>query len=217
VANGIGSWRFILTQPGILAVWVAVNVVGFVAHWDPYPFIFLNLVMSLQAAYAAPIIMMSQNRQGQKDRLAAEQNYQVNIRVETEITAILQHFEYQDDLILQILHRLDQHGESATSKDRREARAVAGDTGWRQRETRHATYRNGEVSRWTISSEAGASERAATTANACVARYCSTPLIANDPGSCAAAGLSASCHVSSRALITEHDARMLSSSHIWSE
>jgi len=107
---------------------VAVNVVGFVAHWDPYPFIFLNLVMSLQAAYAAPIIMMSQNRQSQKDRLAAEQNYQVNIRVETAIMSILQHFDYQDDLILQPLRRIEQHGESAKSEDHRAAPAVAGDS-----------------------------------------------------------------------------------------
>lgn len=128
VANGMGSWRFILTQSGILAVWVAVNALGFVAHWDPYPFIFLNLVMSLQAAYAAPIIMMTQNRQGQKDRLAAEQNYQVNIRVETAIMSILQHFDYQDDLILQPLRRIEQHGESAKSEDHRAAPAVAGDS-----------------------------------------------------------------------------------------
>ncbi len=63
--------------------------------------------MSFQAAYAAPIIMMSQNRQGQKDRLAAAHDYQINIRAEEEITAILRHLEYQDDLILELLHRLE--------------------------------------------------------------------------------------------------------------
>src|SRR6476646_2661489 len=58
VANGMGSWRFIIIQSVLLAIWIALNVVGFVARWDPYPFILLNLVMSFQAAYAAPIIMM---------------------------------------------------------------------------------------------------------------------------------------------------------------
>lgn len=107
VANGMGSWRFIIIQSVLLVAWIAFNVAAFVAHWDPYPFILLNLVMSFQAAYAAPIIMMSQNRQGQKDRLAAEHDYQINITAEAEITAILQHLEYQDELILQILHRME--------------------------------------------------------------------------------------------------------------
>ena len=110
VANGMGSWCFILIQSGLLAVWIALNVVGFVARWDPYPFILLNLVMSFQAAYAAPIIMMSQNRQGQKDRLAAVHDYEINLCAEEEITAILRHLEYQDDLILHILHRMERDG-----------------------------------------------------------------------------------------------------------
>src|SRR5579864_8925668 len=71
-ASVVGSWRFIIIQSIILAVWLAMNVVGYVYHWDPYPFILLNLVLSFQAAYAAPIIMMSQNRQAVKDHLAAE-------------------------------------------------------------------------------------------------------------------------------------------------
>jgi uncharacterized membrane protein len=119
VASGIGSWRFIIVQSCLLAVWILLNIVGIIAHWDPYPFILLNLVMSFQAAYSAPIIMMSQNRQGQKDRLAAEHDYEVNVRAEEEITAILRHLEYQDDLILELLHRMDHarvsgatHGES---------------------------------------------------------------------------------------------------------
>ena len=107
VANSMGSWRFILIQSGLLSVWILLNVVALVTHWDPYPFILLNLVMSFQAAYAAPIIMMSQNRQSQKDRLAADHDYQINLKAENEIKAILTHLEYQDDLILQILERLE--------------------------------------------------------------------------------------------------------------
>jgi uncharacterized membrane protein len=59
----MGSWRFIIIQSLLLAGWIGLNVMGWLAHWDPYPFILLNLVLSFEAAYAAPIIMMSQNRQ----------------------------------------------------------------------------------------------------------------------------------------------------------
>jgi uncharacterized membrane protein len=106
----MGSWRFITIQSGMLVAWIILNMVALITHWDPYPFILLNLVMSFQAAYAAPIIMMSQNRQVQKDRLAAEHDYQINIKAEEEIKAILTHLEYQDDLILQMLHRMEYAG-----------------------------------------------------------------------------------------------------------
>src|SRR5262245_52605660 len=73
VARNMGSWRFIIIQSCLLASWVAVNAAAWSQHWDPYPFILLNLALSFQAAYAAPIIMMSQNRQEAKDRLRAEE------------------------------------------------------------------------------------------------------------------------------------------------
>ena len=84
-ASVMGSWRFIIIQSAILAVWVSLNVAGWVKQWDPYPFILLNLMLSFQAAYAAPIIMMSQNRQAMKDRLSAEHDYEVNLKAELEI------------------------------------------------------------------------------------------------------------------------------------
>lgn len=115
VANGMGSWRFIIIQSCLLAMWIVLNVAAFIAHWDPYPFILLNLVMSFQAAYAAPIIVMSQNRQAQKDRLAAEHDYQINSTAAEEIKAILAHLEYQDELMLQMLHRME-HGTAAAAK-----------------------------------------------------------------------------------------------------
>jgi uncharacterized membrane protein len=62
-ASAMGSWTFIIIQSVILMIWIALNVVAWIRHWDPYPFILLNLTLSFQAAYAAPIIMMSQNRQ----------------------------------------------------------------------------------------------------------------------------------------------------------
>src|SRR6266705_1313324 len=74
VAEIVGSWRFIIIQSVLLGIWITLNMIAFVNNWDPYPFILLNLVLSFQAAYAAPIIMMSQNRQAAKDRLMAEQD-----------------------------------------------------------------------------------------------------------------------------------------------
>ena len=80
VAKTVGSWRFIIIQSVILGVWIALNVIAYVQHWDPYPFILLNLVLSFQAAYAAPIIMMSQNRQSEIDRSHAEHDYRINVK-----------------------------------------------------------------------------------------------------------------------------------------
>ena len=81
----MGSWTFIIIQSVILLVWVMLNVLAWVKAWDPYPFILLNLALSFQAAYAAPIIMMSQNRQQDIDRKAAENDYRINIKAELEI------------------------------------------------------------------------------------------------------------------------------------
>ena len=64
---------------------MGLNVVALINHWDPYPFILLNLLFSTQAAYAAPIIMMSQNRQNERDRIQAQQDYQTNIEAKLEI------------------------------------------------------------------------------------------------------------------------------------
>src|SRR5437588_411701 len=74
VASTVGSWPFIITQSLILAAWIILNTVDvvFLHKWDPYPYILLNLALSFQAAYAAPFVMMRQNRQSQKDRLTAE-------------------------------------------------------------------------------------------------------------------------------------------------
>lgn len=85
VANGMGSWRFIIIQTIIVALWMILNVIGIVSHWDPYPFILLNLLFSTQAAYAAPIIMMSQNRQNERDRTQALSDYQTNVDAKKEI------------------------------------------------------------------------------------------------------------------------------------
>lgn len=88
VARSMGSWRFIIIQSTLLIIWILLNVIGWIRHWDPYPFILLNLALSFQAAYAAPIIMMSQNRQAAKDRLTADHDYQINLRAELEVAAV---------------------------------------------------------------------------------------------------------------------------------
>ena len=90
VAATMGSWRFIIIQSAILIAWITLNVVAYIQHWDPYPFILLNLALSFQAAYAAPFIMMSQNRQQDIDRLSAENDYKVNIKAELEIELLHQ-------------------------------------------------------------------------------------------------------------------------------
>ncbi|HUN56544.1 MAG TPA: DUF1003 domain-containing protein [Candidatus Binataceae bacterium] len=106
-ANAMGSWRFIIIQSVILTIWVVLNVIAWISHWDPYPFILLNLALSFQAAYAAPIIMMSQNRQAEKDRLMAEHDYEINTKAEDELKSVMHHLEAQDDVMLAILHRLE--------------------------------------------------------------------------------------------------------------
>jgi uncharacterized membrane protein len=88
VANGMGSWRFIIVQTILVLFWMVLNIIGFSYHWDVYPFILLNLVFSTQAAYAAPIIMMAQNRQNERDREHAEADYQTNIEAKLEIEAL---------------------------------------------------------------------------------------------------------------------------------
>ena len=111
-ASAVGSWTFIIVQSIVLAVWIALNAIAWMRHWDPYPFILLNLALSFQAAYAAPIIMMSQNRQAAKDRLMAEEDYRVNMKAEEELKDVMRHLEAQDDLMIGILRRLEeQHRE----------------------------------------------------------------------------------------------------------
>ena len=83
-----GSWPFIFLFGGVMFVWMGINIVG-MAHFDPYPFILLNLCLSTLAAIQAPIIMMSQNRQATKDKLLAENDYQVNLKAEMEIGALM--------------------------------------------------------------------------------------------------------------------------------
>jgi uncharacterized membrane protein len=89
VANGMGSWSFIIIQTLIVVAWMILNFVAFVNHWDPYPFILLNLLFSTQAAYSAPVIMMSQNRQSERDRAKALADYENNLASKQGIEDLL--------------------------------------------------------------------------------------------------------------------------------
>ena len=94
VARTVGSWTFIIIQSVLLSIWAVVNVLVIVKQWDPYPFILMNLLLSLQAAYTAPIIMMSQKRQEAKDRLRSQNDYRVNLKAELEIRHLHEKLDY---------------------------------------------------------------------------------------------------------------------------
>ena len=88
IAKFAGSWAFIFSFTGVLVLWMVVNIIMASNAFDPYPFILLNLVLSCVAAIQAPLIMMSQNRQEEKDRRRAENDYKVNLKTEIMIEAL---------------------------------------------------------------------------------------------------------------------------------
>ena len=109
VAARVGSWPFIIIQSVLLAMWLVAN--GFLIHgwlgdkpFDPYPFILLNLVLSFQAAYTGPVVMMSQNRQSARDRDEAEHDYEVN----REAFAALKKLQQEQARLRELLERLTQ-------------------------------------------------------------------------------------------------------------
>jgi len=110
VASGMGAWRFIIYQSIIVLAWLALNVIGIIRHWDPYPFILLSLLFSAQAAYAAPIIMMSQNRQSERDRIQAHADYETNRMAKQEIENLQVHLSSIEmeklDKIIRILEEI---------------------------------------------------------------------------------------------------------------
>jgi uncharacterized membrane protein len=89
ISDQIGSWRFLVVQTVVITLWVAVNAAGLILHWDPYPFVLLSLLFSVQAAYVGPILLLSQNRSAQRDRIMAEHDYVTNERSEQLTEALL--------------------------------------------------------------------------------------------------------------------------------
>ena len=119
VAANMGSWRFIIIQSIILALWIVINGLQLLIRpFDPYPFILLNLALSFQAAFAAPFIMISQNRQAEKDRLTAQNDYVTDCKGEEEIRHIMEHLDHQDTLILQIVQRLETQGDRLAQQEK---------------------------------------------------------------------------------------------------
>jgi uncharacterized membrane protein len=118
VAATMGSWPFIIVQSLLLTAWIILNITAYVKNWDPYPFILLNLALSFQAAYAAPFIMMSQNRQSSIDRQAAQHDYDTNTKAELEIEMLHQKFDLLREKevmeLIQIIHRLEDRIERLT-------------------------------------------------------------------------------------------------------
>ncbi len=104
IASVVGGWPFIIIQSVVLMAWIVANVY-LALHFrekafDPYPFILLNLVLSFQAAYTGPIVMMSQNRQNEKDRFSAQSDYECNLKAEEEIRVIMEHLTHQDEILV---------------------------------------------------------------------------------------------------------------------
>jgi uncharacterized membrane protein len=108
VTEVVGSWRFIIIQSCLLTLWIFLNVIAWVRHWDPYPFILLNLALSFQAAYATPFILMSQNRQSEIDRDRAQQDLDCDIKAELEIELIHEKIDALRVLEIAELHLLIQ-------------------------------------------------------------------------------------------------------------
>jgi uncharacterized membrane protein len=105
IAKFAGSWAFIFSFTGVLLAWMILNVLLAAKAFDPYPFILLNLVLSCVAAIQAPLIMMSQNRQEEKDRARAENDYKVNLKTEIMIEALhdkLNRILAREELLLQV-------------------------------------------------------------------------------------------------------------------
>jgi uncharacterized membrane protein len=117
VALSVGSWRFLIFQSVLLMIWIALNVLGWVKAWDPYPFILLNLMLSFQAAYTAPVLLMSQNRQAMIDRLAAKSDYEVNLKAQLEIELLHQKIDLMREneiaRLLSLVERLEARLEAA--------------------------------------------------------------------------------------------------------
>lgn len=95
-----GSLKFISWQTFFIIIWGFLNIAAVVKHWDPYPFILLNLVFSTQAAYAAPLVLMGQNRSSEHDRLRAEEAYRTAAETKAELTQLrVEHAEFRAELM----------------------------------------------------------------------------------------------------------------------
>jgi uncharacterized membrane protein len=103
----VGSWVFVLAQFGLMLVWVLLNALSLIRHWDPYPFQFLNFIVTLEVAAWLLLVLMAFNRQADRDRLRSQHDYELNVKAEEELKALMNHLMHQDEILLQIVNRLD--------------------------------------------------------------------------------------------------------------
>ncbi len=106
-ARLVGSWVFVLVQVAIMVVWVALNALNLIRPWDRYPFLFLNFILSLEAAMWISVVLMALNRMADRDRLRAQHAYELDVKAEEELKALMNHLMHQDEILLQIVNRLD--------------------------------------------------------------------------------------------------------------
>ena len=106
-ARLVGSWIFVLAQVGLMLLWVLLNAIGLLRHWDPYPFLFLNFIFSLEAAIWVSVVLMTLNSMADRDRMRAQNEYELNVKAEEELKALMNHLMHQDEILLQIVNRLD--------------------------------------------------------------------------------------------------------------
>jgi uncharacterized membrane protein len=106
-ARLVGSWIFLLAQLGLMAVWVLLNALSLIKRWDPYPFQFLNFILTLEVAAWLSLVLMAFNRQADRDRLRSQHEYELNVKAEEELKALMNHLMHQDEILLQIVNRLD--------------------------------------------------------------------------------------------------------------
>jgi uncharacterized membrane protein len=106
-ARLVGSWVFVLAQAGIVVVWVLLNALNLIHPWDRYPFLFLNSILTIECAIWVSIVLMATNRSAARERLRAQHDYELNVKTEEELKALMNHLMHQDEILLQIVNRLD--------------------------------------------------------------------------------------------------------------
>ena len=127
-ARLVGSWVFVFTQVGLMIIWVVLNAIGALAHWDGYPYQLLNLVLSLEAALWASLVLMALNRMHDRDRLRAQHDYELDVKAEEETKALMNHLMHQDEILLQVLNRLDRSDQEMKRLLRRLESTAAADS-----------------------------------------------------------------------------------------
>ena len=116
IASSIGSWTFLIVQTGAVLTWLVLNIYGFVHKWDPFPFILLNLLFSVQAAYTGPVLLLAGNRQAQKDRLTLEHAAYEADKADEQNVEILKAIERNTEVTISILRHVEVLIEDHVSK-----------------------------------------------------------------------------------------------------